>query len=372
MKPLRILAPELDLLAEIDDYESLAFTRRWHGVGEFSFSINRFKQNTDTLQKGNLIMLGNQINKVGIIKHREIGMDVNGKQNENWLIKGYTLEGVVNQRITLPPVGLAADEVNLPAESVMKHYINQNIINPIDISRKIDQMVMANDQGKGQQIKWSSRYKNLAEELEAISLASGLGWFVTLDLQQKKWVFDVLEGRNLTTSQSEYPPVIFSTEFETLKSANYIDSDFAYKNFAYTGGQGEGVTREIQTITVLSYEPTGLDRNEVFIDARDLDETESLTVRGQQKLTEYDTKESFEAEVFLNGSFQYERDFDLGDVVTVHHKGWGVMMETRIVEITETIEPSGIKLEATFGAAPVTLISKLKQEFSQIKNEIVR
>ncbi|WP_442404255.1 hypothetical protein [Longirhabdus pacifica] len=30
-----MLTPQLEILAEIDDYESLIFTRRWHDVGDF-------------------------------------------------------------------------------------------------------------------------------------------------------------------------------------------------------------------------------------------------------------------------------------------------------------------------------------------------
>lgn len=82
MKPIRILTPILDLLAEIDDYESLLFTRRWHEVGEFELRINRYKRHTELLQRGNLIMLGASMNKVGIIRHREIELDENGRHRK--------------------------------------------------------------------------------------------------------------------------------------------------------------------------------------------------------------------------------------------------------------------------------------------------
>lgn len=91
----------MDLLAEIDNYESLIFTRSWHGVGSFELRMNRYKKHAETLQKRNLVMLCRE--KVGIIKHREIELDENGKATENWLIKGIQLKGIMNQRLTVPP-----------------------------------------------------------------------------------------------------------------------------------------------------------------------------------------------------------------------------------------------------------------------------
>jgi hypothetical protein len=181
MKPIRILTPTLDLLAEIDDYESLLFTRRWHEVGEFELRINRHKRHTELLQRGNLIMLGSYRNKVGIIRHREIEFDDNGKKTENWLVKGIALKGVMAQRLVIPPVNDSHDRANGPAETVMKHYVNNHIVNPTDVKRKIDMLILASDQHRGSNISWESRFKNLAEELIEISKASGLGWDVTLD-----------------------------------------------------------------------------------------------------------------------------------------------------------------------------------------------
>lgn len=56
----------------------------------------------------------------------------------------------------------------------------------MDARRRIPQLVIAPNLNRGQSVSWSSRYKNLAEEMTAISLVSGLGWDVTLDIHNKK------------------------------------------------------------------------------------------------------------------------------------------------------------------------------------------
>ena len=90
-KPIRILTVGMDIVGEIDNYASMFFTRSWHGIGSIELRINRYKKHVDTLIKNNLILVGNDLNKVFIIKHREIELDQEGKITENWLIKGYAL-----------------------------------------------------------------------------------------------------------------------------------------------------------------------------------------------------------------------------------------------------------------------------------------
>lgn len=368
MKPVRIFTPNLEFLTEIDDYESLIFTRRWHEVGEFELRINRHKNGTDALQKGNLVMLGADRHKVGIIKHREIELSEEGKASETWLIRGWTLQGVTKQRITVPPSGSAYDSITDVAETVMKHYIDAHIVNPTDTNRKIDILTIATDQGRGQSISWQSRFKLLDEELAKISKATGFGWNIYLDFDLLKWVFEVYEGRDLTSGQTTNPPVIFSPDFDALKTQHYAESDLSYRNYAYVGGQGEDIDRMIaETGTA-----TGLDRIEVFIDARDLSTSTELQERGNQKLSELDTEKLLEAQILTEGPFAYEQDWDLGDIVTIQNKDWGVTMDARIIEVKEIYEPSGFRLEAIFGNSWPTLINRLKSEFEQMSAEVRR
>jgi hypothetical protein len=391
MKPIRIITPNFELLGEIDNYTSLQFTRRWSDVGEFELHVNRYMQHADKLQKNNLIILGGQTNKVGIIKHREIALDENGKSTENWVIKGPTLKGVLSQRITLPPSTTAYDNKQGDAETVMKHYVENNAVNPADVNRIIPNLIIADNQERGPTVSWQSRFKNLADELSSISLSSGVGWTVYLDIQQKTWVFDVAEGRDLTVDQSVNPPVIFSPEFDSLKTQHFIESQLNYKNYAYVAGQGEGVDRRVVNIG----DSTGLDRIELFVDARDIEETMDVTTtdengnetttteprpeqdiindlidRGNQALAEYATELSLEGEILTNSPFKYEQDYDLGDIVTIQNKGWGVTMNSRITEIKETYEPDGFSLEATFGNSYPTFIDVVKRQINQFSNEL--
>lgn len=378
-KPIRVLSRNMDILGEIDDYESMFFTRSWHGIGSIELRINRYKKYADTLLKNNLILVGRDLNKVFIIKHREIELDKQGKATENWTVKGYALKTIIAQRITLPPSHTAYDNKSGSYETVMKHYVNNHLVNPVDIKRKITNLIIAPDQQRGGYISYSSRFKNVAEEQSTLSLSSGLGWDVLLDLDNKRFVFDVFAGRDLTQSQSSNPPVIFSPQFDSIETMSFAQSELNYKNVAYVAGLGEGVERRVVEIGDFA----GLDRHELFIDARDVAETDdegnlipeeqiiqSLIDRGQQKLKEMMQEEYLEGQILTKSPFVYEKDYDLGDIVTIQNLDWGVTLDARITEIKEIYEPSGFKLEATFGNNKPTLIQKIKQELSQISGEL--
>ena len=380
-KPIRILSNSMDILGEIDNYESMSFTRSWFGIGEIELRINRYKKYANTLLKDHLILIGNDLNKIFLIKHREIELDENGKITENWLIRGYALKSIIAQRITVPPSHTAYDNKSGSVETVMKHYINTNLVNPIDIKRKIPQLVIAPDLERGGNISYSSRYKNLGEEMSTLAMICGLAWDVTLDITNKVWVFDVIQGRDLSINQTVLPPVVFSPQFESLKSMQYVQSDLNYKNFGYVAGQGEGVERRI--VEVGSFD--GLSRHEIFIDARDVEEmdenenplpvnqiVQTLTERGQQQLNELIQEEYLEGQILTNSPFRYQIDYDCGDVATIQNVEWKVTMDARITEIKEIYEETGFRIEAVFGNNRPTLIQKIKQELAQISPEIRR
>jgi len=376
MRPLRIISNNFEILGEVDQYLSLFFTRSWHGIGDLELTINRYTKHAHQLLRGNLLYLGPD--KVFIIKHREIELNENGKASEDWKIKAKHLKSITGQRITIPPTG-AYDSITSEAESVMQHYVTNNVISPSESERAIQEVLLASNQNRGQSLEWKSRYKNLAEELSDISLQSGLGWGIELDTANQKWVFDVQEGKDLTTSQSTNPPVIFSPQFDSLKELSFTDSEINYKNAAYVAGQGEGSDRRIVEVG----SDSGINRHEMFVDARDVSETDdngdpipeqeiidTLTTRGQRELNKMIQEQYLEGQVLTHSPFEYEKDYDLGDMVTIRNKEWGVTMDARITVIKEIHEQGGLQIEATFGNSKPTLIDKVKQELSQISGEV--
>jgi len=338
----------------------------------------------DALLRGRIIVVGSALNKAFIIRSREIALDEGGKQSENWKIVARGLKSVVNQRITLPPVGEAQDAQNTVAETAMKHYVDVNAVTT-DTARIIPNLTIAPNLARGTSIQWQSRYKNLADELTEISELTGVGWSVALDYVNQTWVFDVAEGRDLTATQAVNPPVIFAPQFDSLKTLEYATSDLNYRSVAYVAGQGEGAARRVLT----TGGGVGLARYELFVDARDIAEVEtvneveqpiplaeieaSLTARGQQQLAEFSNESYLSAQILTRSPFVYEVDYDLGDIVTVKNDDWGIGMDAVITEITEIYEAGQPpQIEATFGIGRPTVYDKIRKEFSDMRTELTR
>ncbi|MBO9596705.1 MAG: siphovirus ReqiPepy6 Gp37-like family protein [Cohnella sp.] len=353
---IRVLDTAFNLFAEIDDYESLQFTRRFYRAGEFELHIALDKQNVDQLVKDRVIYVGNQPHKAGIIQRREVKTE-NGI--ETIIIRGPTIGGVLDRRVTVTE---SYDRISGPAETVIKHYVHRHIVDGLYPGRSIPFVSIAPNLSRGKITPWQSRYESLHEVVQQVAEWCDIGWLMRLDFTAKKWVFDVLLGRDLTINQSVRPWVIFSNEFENIDSQLFVDDDTNYKNVGYAAGPGEDEDRLILMVGT----GTGFNRREAFIDASSAEDAVELADIGTQQLAELKRITTFGGGILGTGGFRYEQDWDLGDVVTLQNKGWGLTMDARITEIKEIYEPV-VKLEVRFGSEIPTITRDVKRLQHNVK-----
>lgn len=343
---INIIDRDFNFLGQIDNYESLIMTKKWHGIGSLELHLHENTTHAEQLQKENIIFT--RPNKAYVILHREIN-SVDGKL----VVKGLEVKSYLGRWLVFPPVGQAYYRINSNVETIMKEYVQATL------SRKgIANIVVASNQNRGMKTVYQSRYKNLADELEKLSIASGLGWDIALDIENKRFIFDVFEGQNRTTGQNTLPPAIFSIEYDNIAEQTLIDSRMDYANVAVVAGQGEGVDRKIEIVGDID---KGLDSFEIFVDARDIENANDLPERGQQKLAEMQEIFTFDSQVLADRNLIYEEDFSLGDLVTLQNKKWGITADTRITEVTEIYESDGFRLDVAFGENPPTIMEKIRQ-----------
>ncbi|TDQ39244.1 siphovirus ReqiPepy6 Gp37-like family protein [Aureibacillus halotolerans] len=358
MSTIRVIDRAFNFLGDVEVYSSLIWRRSWHGIGSFELHCATGEAGVEHLVEGNLIYIVGNSAEAAEIDYVQMH-DSNGG---SIVVRGTALDGWLSRRITYPPNNQAYDTFTLPAESAMKRLVQTNAIS----SRPIDSLVITSDQRRGDNVAKQTRYKGLAEEVESISRVSGIGWRIRADTSNKNYAFECAPGRDLTEEQDVLSKAIFSIERNNLKNRILTRSKLSYRNVALVAGAGEGVERKIVTVGNVN----GTERRELFVDARDLQQEEGMTnaqyeellrTRGLEKLEEAARVESFEAA--LSGSnLVYRQDYDLGDIVTVFDREWGVRFNQRITEITEIYETGDVQLEATFGITAPTLIERIKQE----------
>ncbi|WP_460285161.1 siphovirus ReqiPepy6 Gp37-like family protein [Clostridium botulinum] len=355
MKPIRILDKDINLLGVLDTYESFTNIRRFYNYGEFELRISANKPHVDKLIKNNLILLGKAYNKVGIVLHREFNYQQGGENTDLLLIKGITLQGLTKRRRIVPPVGQDFDSCIGSQETIIKYFVDKNCINPLDSKRKIDNLILAEDKKRGNEDRWRGSYENLADKLQTIGEYSKLGWNISLDHKQKKFIFNVIQGRNLTVNQKINPPVIFRSDFNNIFTRHYIESIINSSNVAYTG------TREDKDKIVLQIgEATGFERIETFVDCNS-DDVEEINQTGKAKLQEFKEIKTFNLDVNPLETFVYEKDYDLGDIVTIQDRKLKITMDSQITEIQEQYGKEGLKLKVTFGSSIPTLLTTIKR-----------
>lgn len=122
--------------------------------------------------------------------------------------------------------------------------------------------------------------------------------------------------------------------------------------------------------------PTGLNRRELYIDARDLQSDsdtdkpltadeyrEVLVNRGTEKLAEHQLVRSFSATVRThNPTYVYGEDFFLGDTITVTDERLGVTVDAVVQGAYRAVSGEGESLELTLGFGVPTIYDILKRK----------
>lgn len=376
-KQIQILVFEVndttfDSIGEVNQYESLIWPDKFNGFGTFELWAPITDENSQYFKKGNILWCGGDNAAVVEIVKSEI--DENGTKTYN--VKGRTLEMLLTTRI----IWGTYNAVNKDASTAMYEIVNQNCVNPSNANRKIPYLKLAEDLKFGGKITYQKTGGEVYDSLSTIASTYDLGFSVLFKPKTKELIFEVVEGVDRTVEQSTNDPVEFSTEFEDLLSSSYYTNDQDVKNVAFVQGEGSGSSRK----SVISGEADskGFGRRELYIDARDLQSTsvdengeeqilspteytQVLTQRGDDKLSECKTTETFEAQIRVFGDVQYEFgvDYKKGDKVTVRDEQLNVVVSARITEVQEEFDDE-YALVLTFGYSYPTIMQKVKQQIS--------
>ena len=376
-KQIQILVFEVndttfDSIGEVNQYESLIWPDKFNGFGTFELWAPITNENSQYFKKGNILWSGGDNAAVVEIVKSEI--DENGTKTYN--VKGRTLEMLLTTRI----IWGTYNAVNKDASTAMYEIVNQNCVNPSNANRKIPYLKLAEDLKFGGKITYQKTGGEVYDSLSTIASTYDLGFSVLFKPKTKELIFEVVEGVDRTVEQNTNDPVEFSTELEDLLSSSYYTNDQDVKNVAFVQGEGSGSSRK--SVTSGEADSKGFGRRELYVDARDLQSTsvdengeeqnlspteytQVLTQRGDDKLSECKTTETFEAQIRVFGDVQYEFgvDYKKGDKVTVRDEQLNVVVSARITEVQEEFDDE-YALVLTFGYSYPTIMQKVKQQIS--------
>lgn len=343
-KNFEILTPVVDF------YKSAIWTNRYNKCGDFELLVplnDNIKQmmvqdyyiyrEEDFV--GNIIKSPKRIEKIETVEDAK----------ENYLlVTGRDCSSILEQRVIYPTT-ILKDKI----ENCISTILNDNIINPTKEARKIDFIDFINSNSLDIDIDTQITGDTILKFFEDLCNDYKLGFRMDFDRSVNKFLISIYNG--IDRSNITNGGVVFSKEYDNVNKSDYVNDKTDYRNMGIVAGVGEGIERKV---VYINDELSGIDRREIFIDARDLstndeegheipeaDYMAQLTQRGSEKLSEAKSQIKNGADIDPNGQFIYNINYFLGDIVT--NKGYEET-KVRIVETIESITPSGVSTELTF------------------------
>ncbi|MBQ9007802.1 MAG: siphovirus ReqiPepy6 Gp37-like family protein [Clostridia bacterium] len=335
---IRFYTPEMMFIGLMENQRSLTWTRRYYEPGVFELHAPITQDNLNLTQLGNLVWMRGA-NEAAVIEDRTI--------EERWdlnsiILRGRMISSYTGRRLVRPTVTF-----NGLTEVAMRQLVSD--------AYPIPRVELGDMQGFTDTVRFQATYKNLQDVLTKLGRSANIGWRLQPDFDTKVITFVTYRGSDRSASQGVANRVIFSESYNNLENFSYRENDQVYKNVMYIGGEGEGSDRVI----VQRGDATGLDRREVFIDARDLtheagvsdaEYREILMERGAEKEGDYQISETIECDTGADINFHYKVHYDLGDIVTVKKRSFGMAVDLRITEIKEIYERGVMKVSPVFGS----------------------
>lgn len=361
----------------INEYTSLEMERQHFGIGKFSLTLPVRAVDADKLEDDRIICLGQSGAHAGIVQRIEQDRERGPKYIK---VEGRMLKGLVHRRIIVPPTAtedpeaLGWDRVNGTAEEVFRHYVSRHIVSPTDGNRALPGVVLDDlaSPPRGIATPWQCQHdERLEDVLPEISAWTDMGWDMRFDVRNKRIVFVVVPGRDLTQGNAEgNSPVVFSEGFGNIVVSRFLADKSEFVNSVYIGGVGQ----DEEQLVLASYvddagqqiaEPlSGWDRREGWISVGNEDDPAALIIGGLQKLCDgWRLIRGLEAQVTPTGAFTYGVDWDVGDKVTaiVDVLGKRLRIDARVTMAREIYERAGTKVEVTLGSSALQLTDRITE-----------
>jgi hypothetical protein len=344
---LLILNENFETIEVIDKYKSLIWTDRFNKCGDFEIYTTASTDTIQTLQKDYYVWQENSEHQM-IIGNIKIENDV---EVGNYLtITGESLESILKRRIIWEQTSISGK-----LQDGIYKLLDNAIINPTDANRKISNFIFVESTDESiTELTVDAQYTgdNLYDVIVTLCQNASIGFKITLS-NENNLEFRLYAGTDRSYNQTTNPYVTFSPNFENIINSNYNESSIEYKNVALVAGEGEGTARK--SITVGDTDSSGLNRRELYVDARDLQSTDSsstkdyyakLTQRGNEKLTDYKITKTFEGEIESTQLYQYNKDFFMGDICQMENE-YGIESRVRITEFIYSDDSDGTKTYPT-------------------------
>jgi hypothetical protein len=347
---LRILSPDFQPKALLDTFESLIWTDRYCGYGDFELYEKVSPEILSLLQPDCIIQSPGSEHAM-IVEDKKLEEDP--ENGTHVIFTGRSLESILDRRIIWQQTVLSGN-----LQNGIEKLLLENIISPVLAERVIPNFIFEPSSDPiitSLTVDAQYIYNNLYDVITFLCLTNNIGYKITLS-DSWEFVFKLYAGVDRSYNQTIEPYVIFSPNFDNLISGNYSEIKSKMRNVALVGGEGEG---EDRIMTIVGSE-TSLARREIMTDASDLSQTTDTEVlsdeeyhaqlaqRGTEDLIARGIEKKFESSVDTSQMFKYGEDFFLGDIVQQEVSEYGIQSKARVTEVIYSQSTSSTDVCPTF------------------------
>lgn len=361
---LLLLDKEFQICGIVDDFSSLVWNRKYYECGNFSLqtSINNLEQ-----FKNAKYVYSKEFSGTGVLETFDF---TNSTGNLEILRTGRFLESILATRV-IDSTQYFKDKTT---EDIVRSLVSTFCINAGN--RTIPNLILGQRKGLGKTRTMQMTGDNLLEKIYELCKEDELGISIWYDFDNNKMVFEVWQGLDRVDTQNKNTWAIFSRNFENILEDRYSTDTTQYCNFAYVAGEideetgtnedGTAKTTKKRVVITVDKIKDGEERRELYVDARDIQsekyddegnstkisETEykkMLEERGIEKLNENNKIETADFNIDPLANLSYKTDFDLGDKVVYKSEQLDLIIENRIVGVSEAYENGDKTLNITFG-----------------------
>lgn len=382
---LYILDSNYEPIGMIDEADSILWNKKLRDVGYCEIYAPCEESLLDLLQRGNYIY---RFDDDMFCRIESIEIKTEAEQGDYIICTAFDMNKILSGRIVRWQIVFSGT-----VPEFIKKVLTENLINPEQSQRAIPNLIIddSNFSTMRSRIEAKTEADDILQLIISVCRTYNYGFRISYDLAIKKLVFRLFKGVNKATAESgEY--IEFSPTFSNILSSNYKEDESNYKNIAYVAYMDSNEELALLSMYNGDIEPSGEDRKEVFVDgtqqAREITLNELLNLfpaayrtenayyinendviisvatvetranaetgeneetyimtdysymqviqrLGRFALAEHTRKQSMKGTVDTIDTYEYKKDYDLGDTVKVIND-YGISTEAQIIEVMES------------------------------------
>lgn len=282
----------------LDSFESLIWTERYVGYGDFEFYTPMNQNTLDIVEyirrktgdyyglrydeTKNIYAVLQETGTPMFVEKLQITTDT--ETGDHLIISGRGLETILERRIIYKTIALSGN-----IQDCFEKLLNDSIISPEDPDRQIENFIFVRSDNSHLNNLTIDMQCSIGDNLYDVFLkaceAHQVGFNVYIN-QDNKFAFTLTYGENRARQQVQFstnnPMVMFSPKYDNMLNSEYLESCSTFKSSNLVVGDDQYGLDNVITINANQYDPitgssyslTGISRREMYTDASDIDFSE--------------------------------------------------------------------------------------------------